>query len=196
MRLKHIILIVNLLLYFNCYIIGGADRVARWSKLQKQIYLLIDKNINLQIHCSVIRMKSQRGSAGLPRYFITLDKDVIFDYPKQFINKKLPDEMAIYSLIENVAPNVQELYPYITEISDISELFREYIDTPLDDLYEKEFISDEWGLTDILKSADRRIGLSKLKGFISKTQNDATQKIIASRQIKHELQQDIKIVKI
>ncbi len=157
--------------------------MARWSKLQKQIYLLIDKNINLQIHCSVIRMKSERGSAGLPRYFITLDKDVIFDYPKQFINKEMPDEVSKYSFTENITPKVQELYPYITEISDISDLFREYIDTPINDLYEKEFKSDEWGLTDILKSADRRIGLSKLKQFISNTQNDVIEKIITARQI-------------
>ena len=155
--------------------------MARWSKLQKQIYLLLDKNINLQIHCSVIRMKSERGSTGLPRYFITLDKDVIFDYPKQFINKKLPDEMLKYSIDKNVTLKVQELYPYVTEISDISDLFREYIDTPLNDLYEKEFTSDEWGLTDILKSADRRIGLPKLKQFVSVTQNEVTQKIITAR---------------
>ncbi len=155
--------------------------MARWSKLQKQIYLLLDKNINLQIHCSVIRMKSERGSTGLPRYFITLDKDVIFDYPKQFINKKLPDEMLKYSIDKNVTLKVQELYPYVTEISDISDLFREYIDTPLNDLYEKEFTSDEWGLTDILKSADRRIGLPKLKQFVSKMQNDIVEKIITAR---------------
>ena len=157
--------------------------MARWSKLQKQIYLLLDKNINLQIHCSVIRMKSERGSTGLPRYFITLDKDVIFDYPKQFINKKLGEEMAKYSIEENVTLKVQELYPYVTEISDISDLFREYIDTPINDLYEKEFKSDEWGLTDILKSADRRIGLPKLKSFVSVTQNDVVEKIITARQI-------------
>ncbi len=90
-------------------------------------------------------MKSERGSTGLPRYFITLDKDVVFDYPKQFVNKKLPDEMLKYSIDKNVTLKVQELYPYVTEISDISDLFREYIDTPINDLYEKEFKSDEWG---------------------------------------------------
>jgi hypothetical protein len=39
-------------------------------------------------------------------------------------------------------------------------LLREYIDTPTDGLLEKEFVNDRWGLTNILKAADR--GLSRI----------------------------------
>ena len=59
----------------------------RWSSLQREIYKLIDENINFQIHLSRYRMDSTYGSTDLPRYWITLDGETIFDYPKQFICK-------------------------------------------------------------------------------------------------------------
>lgn len=58
----------------------------RWSKLQKELYLMIDPSIDFQLHCSVYPMRSQRGSTDLPRYWITLNKEIIFDYPKQFVD--------------------------------------------------------------------------------------------------------------
>ena len=57
----------------------------RWSKLQSEIYKIMDEEINLQIHCSVYPMNSRYGSTNLPRYWITLDKEILFDYPKQFL---------------------------------------------------------------------------------------------------------------
>lgn len=108
-------------------------------------------------------MKSQRGNTDLPRYWITLGKDIVFDYPKQFIN----DE-------EN------ENYPYITQISDISDLIREYIDCPVGLLPEKHFENDLWGLTDILKAVDRRLGKEKLKAYFS-SENVVIKEIINKR---------------
>ncbi|EMJ37444.1 hypothetical protein LEP1GSC079_0680, partial [Leptospira interrogans str. FPW1039] len=49
-----------------------------WSKLQSRLYNLIDENLNFQIHCIVYPMHSERGSTGLPRYWITLDKNIIW----------------------------------------------------------------------------------------------------------------------
>ena len=63
----------------------------RWSKLQSEIYNLLDKRIDIQIHCSVYRMKSNWGSTDLPRYWITLGKEIIFDYPQQFLDEKSSD---------------------------------------------------------------------------------------------------------
>jgi len=121
----------------------------RWSKLQREIYNLIDGSLNFQIHCSVYRMQSQFGGTDLPRYWITLDKDIIFDYPKQFVNNPV-------SHIEGADNEytVGYVYPYMTNISDISDVIREYIDTPLSTLLSKEFTFDKWGITDILKAAD------------------------------------------
>lgn len=45
-----------------------------WSKLQREIYKLIDSRIGIQIHCSVYRMDSRWGGTDLPRYWITLGK--------------------------------------------------------------------------------------------------------------------------
>ena len=45
-------------------------------------------------------MRSRRGSAGLPRYWATLGKEVIFDYSK------------------HSAPG--DLYPYKNDVSEIS----------------------------------------------------------------------------
>lgn len=135
-----------------------------WSKLQKELYKLIDDRLNLQIHCVAYRMKSQRGSTDLPRYFITLGKNVIFDYPKQFANR-------------------QELqsYPYINDTSDISALIREYINTPSEELLSKTFPDDKWQITEIFKAADKRIGQRRLNELLLNTDNEAAKEIINLR---------------
>lgn len=56
------------------------------NEINYKIYNLIDENINLQIHCSVYKMNSQRGKTDLPKCWITLEKEIIFDYPKQFLS--------------------------------------------------------------------------------------------------------------
>lgn len=136
-----------------------------WSKLQKELYLIIDPEIDLQIHCVAYRMKSQRGNTNLPRYFITLGKQIVFDYPKQF-----PDEL--------------ENYPYENDASEISNLIREYIDTPPEELLRKRFANDKWQLTEILKSADRRIGQRRLDELLLSTNSEAAKRIIALRKNK------------
>lgn len=134
-----------------------------WSKLQRALYLIVADEAALQIHCARYRMKSQRGSTDLPRYWITVGGEIVFDYPRQFIHAE-----------EN------ENYPYETQISDISALIREYIDTPLSDLPEKRFDRDAWGLTDILKAADRRLGKERLRRYFL-PENAVAEKILRLR---------------
>ena len=111
----------------------------RWSKLQSELYKVIDPTINFQIHCSVYRMGSRWGSSDLPRYFITLDNEIIFDYPKQFINEKKE--------LKNLSrDSIAMTYPYNNDISDISDLFKEYLNTPKEELLDKHFHNDYWGL--------------------------------------------------
>jgi len=52
--------------------------------------------------------------------------------------------------------------PYVTDVPDISNLIREYIDTPKAALLAKTLENDHWGLTDILKASDKRIGRRRL----------------------------------
>lgn len=100
-----------------------------WSKLQREIYDLLTPTINLQIHCTRYPMRSQNGgSTDLPRYWITLDKNVIWDYPKDFI--------AGNGGVRNFHGETC-WYPYLTDICSISDLLREYIDTPKAELLTK-----------------------------------------------------------
>ncbi|MDR1896990.1 MAG: hypothetical protein LBR10_09405 [Prevotellaceae bacterium] len=148
-----------------------------WSKLQREIYDLISSDINFQIHCVAYPMRSRtsRGSTDIPRYWITLGKEIIWDYPKDFLAKA--------GSTEDCSGKVHPYYPFTTDIHDISDLIREYIDTPQKALFDKNFEKDKWGLTDILKAADRRIGVRRLSRLKSKTQNIAAGKVIDERML-------------
>ena len=155
-----------------------------WSKLQKQIYNLIDEKINFQIHCVAHRMRWKSDTTPT-RYWITLGKEVLWDYPKDFA--KTTD--VVYdgwwfcknaNGTQNYAGEF-EFYPYTTDISDISNFIRDYINTSKNELFEKEFESDKWGLTDILKAADRRIGKDRLLALKIKTKSISANKIIEER---------------
>ena len=122
--------------------------MSAWSKLQKSLHLIVSDKVDFQIHCSVYRMKSQRGSVNLARYWVTVGKAIVFDYPKQFMSAE-----------EN------KNYPYETQISDLSDCIRDYIDCPVNLLPEKKFDGDAWGLTDILKAVDKRLGKERLKKY-------------------------------
>lgn len=134
----------------------------RWSKLQKQVYNLLLPELELQIHCAAYPMRSQYGSTDLGRYWITLGKEVIWDYPKDFAGAK-------------------RKYPYVTDIAAISELLREYIVTPVEALPRKRFEQDVWGLTAILKAADRRLGREKLVLPVTDEESEAARRVLARR---------------
>lgn len=140
-----------------------------WSKLQKEYYLLIADGLNIQLQCRAYRMDSQMGSSNLPRYWITLNKETIWDYPKHFVGREHPKRAEM------------EGYPYITDIPDISNLIREYIDTPKDELFDKEFKNDHWGLTDILKASDKRIGKRRLPELQKNLNDEAALKVVQAR---------------
>ena len=147
----------------------------RWSKLQKELYLVRASGINFQIHCCNYSLSgaTHRTQVTAPRYWISLDKEIIWDWPHDF--KKGPHyRRRIFA------------YPYSDEISDISNLMREYIDTPKDQLMSRQFENDYWGLINILRAADRRIGQRRLKALKSKTGNKAARKIIEQRMKKNE----------
>ncbi|MBR5372595.1 MAG: hypothetical protein IK130_10325 [Oscillospiraceae bacterium] len=147
----------------------------RWSSLQRELYQIADERINFQIHLTKYRMNSSLGATDLPRYWITLNGEIIFDYPKQFVCK---DETGTF--VKNLN-GAKLYYPYQTDIPRISELIREYIDTPKEEVFAKHFENDYWGIINILKAADRRIGKRRLELLRRRTGNQATQKIIACR---------------
>ncbi|WP_445356219.1 hypothetical protein ACJJI5_10420 [Microbulbifer sp. EKSA008] len=140
-----------------------------WSKLQREFYLLRAEGLKFQLQCRSYRMDSQMGSTNCPRYWITLGKEIIWDYPKDFVGKTHPDRKPT------------EWYPYGTDIPDISNLIREYIDTPKDEIIKKVFENDCWGLINILRAADKRIGTRRLPELKKKTGNKAALKVIEER---------------
>lgn len=157
------------------FIFHGGKHLKRWSKLQRELYLIIDPKIHFQLHCSIYRMQSQRGSTDLPRYWITLGKEIIFDYPKQFVNSN--------GMIVNLSVEGNSMaYPYdCQDICNISNFIRVYIDTPVNEIMTKHFDEDYWGLANILRAADRRVGLSRLVTLQNQNVPIAVQKVIDAR---------------
>jgi hypothetical protein len=102
-----------------------------------------------------------------------LGKEIIWEYPKDFINKPHPKRTDI------------NWYPYGTDVPEISNLIREYIDTPKEELLSKCFENDCWGLINILRAADKRIGSRRLPELKRKTKNIAANKVITAREKKH-----------
>lgn len=146
---------------------GEDDMPKRWSKLQKRLYNIIDSAAEFQIHCALYEMNSNDGYHGnkLPRYWITIGKEIVFDYPKDF------DTSWKYG---------KTSYPWDTEISEITELINEYIQTPKKKIMQP-FENDKWGLTDILRACDRRIGKRTLKQMKDNIDNDKIILIIDKR---------------
>lgn len=139
----------------------------RWSKLQSRLYNLMDKKAEIQIHCALYEMNSNDGYHGnkLPRYFITIGKDVVFDYPKQF------DTTLKYGW---------NSYPWDCDISDITDVIEAYIECPENELMQP-FTDDKWGITDILRACDRRIGKRRLIQMHDETENAVVREIIEKR---------------
>ena len=137
----------------------GYKRPRPWNKLQRGLYMIVDPTINFQIHCAVY---STGPNYKIPRYWITLGKEIIFDYPKQYMDSWF-------------------MFPSNGLVSDISDLIREYIDTPLSELMNKHFENDLWGLADIFRAADRRIGQRRLSQMQKATKEPIVQKILALR---------------
>jgi len=126
-----------------------------FSKLKKQIDNLFLPELKMEFCCYSYPMKSRRGN-NIPRFCIKMNKEIIWDCPKDF----------------NIKNN--DIYEWSGN-NKITELVRDYIDTPLDKLLSSKFDKDRWNLnngiieadveyklTEIFKAADRRLGKAKL----------------------------------
>lgn len=119
--------------------------------------------VNFQIHCALYEMKSL-GHYGsrLSRYFITVDKEIVFDYPKDMeLDKKY-------------------IYLWNSEVDKISNLIEEYIQRPNEELL-ADFPNDEWGIVEILLACDRRVGKKRLQVLAERTRNAKVKSIIEKR---------------
>ncbi len=115
----------------------------RWSKLQKKIDDLVDPALDFQIHCVKYRVPGHGGMQEFPRYFVTLEGKTIFDWPKD------------YPLGDSNCGKLDISCLFFGRASDISDAISKYLNAP-----EKArmTITDPWGIVDIIRAADRRIG--------------------------------------
>ncbi len=145
-----------------------------FSKFKKQIDNLFDPNLKMEFCCYAYPMRSQRGCTSIPRFCIKLGKEIIWDCPK---NINVPERIIHYWSSEN----------------GICDLVRDYIDAPLEKLLEIEFKNERWlkgdnvnfeinyGLTDIFKAGDRRLGKTKLINWAKDKNNGVIDMIIEKR---------------
>ena len=115
----------------------------RWSKLQKKIDDLVDPALNFQIHCVKYRVPGHGGMQEFPRYFVTLDGKTSFDCPKD------------YPLGDSNCGKLDISCLFFGRASDISDAISKYLNAPEE---VRMTITDPWGIVDIIRAADRRIG--------------------------------------
>lgn len=140
-----------------------------WSKMQRAVSLIVAPGLPLQIQCRVYPMHAQYGTTGIPRYWITLDREIIWDYPRQFVGRGSP------------SGETPDGWPYVTDISEISRLIRDYLETPRSRLLTESFPRDVWGIVDILRAADRRVGRRQWGGLEARAGSVAVTKVLARR---------------
>lgn len=144
-----------------------------FSKLKKQIESLFIPELKMQVNCISYPIRSQYGSSSIPRFYVQLGKEIIWDFPKDFPIKDIH-------------------YHYWKEDTGISNLIREYIDTPVLELLDKTFENEQiiiepqrcnfyLGLIDMFIAADRRIGKEKLMKWSSEIENPKVKLILAKR---------------
>lgn len=113
-------------------------RFSQLKKLLKEI--VFDPELGLDIRCTTYRIEN---GAEIGRYWIVLNKETIWSYPA-----RIEDQIAL----KQSNPDIRE----------ITVLLRGYLDTPKDQLLSAEFPQDRFGLIELLRAADRRIGKRRL----------------------------------
>ncbi len=144
---------------------------ARWSKLRKQVEDLFVPKLGLKLQCTAIRQTWQNeGSLAevLGVFTVRLGKNTIWKFPSQFV-----DYQTVY-------PDGKNHYSY--GVADINKTLRDYLNTPKEELLGKVFDRDFFGITNILKAADRRLALSKLKEYFQNPEPRWIHQILETRE--------------
>lgn len=131
----------------------------RWSQLRGLVHDLFDQSLDLKLNLTVDR---GRGGPSIGRYWIRLNGEIVWEAPKR-VSEKL------------------ELQEPDSSASEITEILREYIDTSSDEILKRDFPSDRWGVVEMLRAADRRIGKRRLPELLKRTSLDGAKKIIEAR---------------
>src|SRR5712691_12977863 len=95
-------------------------------------------DIHLQIYCTVYTSGRdvKIGPFHAPRHWMTLDQQIIWDFPGSYFAWNHPEVQRPLQFIE-------EGY-WTPGSSVIAQLFREYLDTPIERLLHRAFEQDYW----------------------------------------------------
>ena len=134
-----------------------------WSKLQSALYKVIDKDVAFQIHSCAYDIGD---GVGIPRYWITVGKEIVWDFPKN----------AIWDDSD---------WFFFDEAKSISRLIKSYIDCPKDELLARAF-NDRWKMVPYLLACDKRIGKRRLAQMLAKDEYSCVAWIIRKRLEPHK----------
>ena len=129
--------------------------MSQFSFLKKKLEDLFCPELKVQFYANAYKIG--RSSCPMVRYHLTLHSEVIWDFPKHFeeIRKK------------------SHHHSYFSGYQEISELIKDYVNTPVTELLVKEY-KDNWfragtkepaihlGLVELFLACDRRLGKERL----------------------------------
>lgn len=122
-----------------------------WSKLKSRVEALWDPSLRMAIHCTgYANSAGSGGKSRLSRHWLVLDRANIWDFPGPFIAGQVQGPLV---------PGADAHWPNGGSI--VSNLLHQYAERPIASLFEP-FPEDGWGLTDLLRAADRRLGRERL----------------------------------
>ena len=122
----------------------------RWSKLKKKVEALWAPELDLVIHCNSFRHYTNHSHYDLERHWLLLNGNVLWDFPGQFLESNNPDH-----------PQAMRHHPWSFP-TKTSEVLDQYLSCPINELLTRQFEEDHYGLGDILRAADRRLGKTRL----------------------------------
>ena len=129
----------------------------RWSKLKRDVESLMAPKLDFRIYANTFNIGE---SIPFPRFWVTVGEKIIWDWPKGYIE--------------------QEGWYFYDSAKKISQLLRDYINTPESELLSKQF-EDPFKLIPVLRVCDRRIRKRRLEKLLEDTQNFEIAFIISNR---------------
>jgi len=120
-----------------------------WSKLKARVEDLFVPSLDIRIHCTKYRYYTNHDHYDVPRHYIMMAGEVIWDFPGPYLRSKG----------NPYAPPIDYQWGFANGVASV---LRQYLDCPKDKLLETQFEEDHWFLGDMLRAADRRLGFKRL----------------------------------
>ena len=145
--------------------------MGQWSFLKKKLEDLFCPELKVRFYANAYKVG--RSSSPMVRYHLTLDSKVIWDFPKNFKEVR------------------EKNYHYFSYYQRVSELVKEYVNTPLSELLVREYV-DNWyiegenkpihlGLVELFLACDRRLGKERLLTWAKQIEIPTVHEILKRR---------------